>query len=85
MPCNLLKFAVVSLLVFVPLFNVLLLVAHVGNENELAVFINLHIVRRSPAELCTSIGAFMEFGDTFHIPCLVNLALYVYIVRKRTT
>lgn len=76
MQCNLLKFAVVSLLVFEPLFNVLLLVAHVGHENELAVFIHLHIIKRSPAELFTYE---MKFGDTFNLHCLVNLA-YVFTV-----
>ncbi len=65
-----------------PLFNVLLLVAHVGHENELAVFIHLHIVRRSPAELSPYE---MKFGDTFHLHCLVNLTLYVFTVPKRAT
>lgn len=55
----------------------LLLIYCVGqyvNDLSASVFVYVQTVIRSPAELYTSIGSFMEFWFHTNVPCLANLA-----------
>ncbi len=72
----LVRFAVVNLLLFVPLFTAnkktCLLVNCVGpNDLSVSVFFNMHTVSRSATKL--SIAAFMGLHSHAKLPCLVNL------------
>ncbi len=46
------------------------------------VFFKLHVVSKSPAEICTPIGAVLELRSRSNLPCLVNLALCLSIISR---
>ncbi len=92
MQLDLIRFAVVNLLVTAPFFyrpkkhvlNPTLICAALGRlcwsfRSDLAVSVlfNVCTVSRSSTELSTPIGAFMGLCSHTNLPCLVNMALNV--------
>ncbi len=84
---DLLTFAIIKLLAFVPLFNapkkhVLIQVVICTALGRLCwsllknVFFTVRIVSKSPAKFSLPFGASMELRSKANLPCLVNLAFY---------
>ncbi len=71
---DLLTFALVKLLVFLPLL-IINCAGHHGNDLAASVFINVHIVSKTAAEVSLPINTFMELYSNANLPRLVNLAL----------